>query len=409
MVKEVEQEEVDVVKGDEVGDKMDDKFAEIWLGTHPNGPSVSALSKRPLIDLIKDDLDGNLGPEGKRTQDNVGFLLKILSIGKVLSIQSHPDNDTAKRLHESNPSVYKSPCHKPEMAVALTDFEAMVGFRPLGSLTELLHEYSEIEHIIGEEHVRALKGHMERTRGVGDFDISVKNAVKAVFESYMRNFPEKSGEVMSLLVERAEEAAKTRNCPIGSLISYLNSCFPDDCGVLAPLFLNVVKLKPGESIFVPSNTPHAYIKGEIIECMALSDNVIRCGLTPKFKDVEVLCETLSYESYLPRGEGGFKDGLTTVYRPPVDDFEVRVTDLKAGEEVTLGRGLSTPTILLVLSGRCELMVEGEDSEQMQEGRFGSAFFLSYGTSVNVKAAGEGCRIVRAMNNTGGSGSRQGAR
>ena len=29
--------------------------------------------------------------------------------------------------------------------------------------------------------------------------------------------------------------------------------------------------------------------------MAASDNVIRAGLTPKFKDTEVLCSSLTYE------------------------------------------------------------------------------------------------------------------
>ena len=43
-----------------------------------------------------------------------------------------------------------------------------------------------------------------------------------------------------------------------------------------------------------ANEPHAYISGDCVECMALSDNVIRAALTPKFKDVDTLCSSLHY-------------------------------------------------------------------------------------------------------------------
>ena len=61
-----------------------------------------------------------------------------------------------------------------------------------------------------------------------------------------------------------------------------------------------IRLTPGQAIYLPANVPHAYLAGEIIECMAASDNVIRAGLTPKFKDTRVLCSSLTYE----QGEGG---------------------------------------------------------------------------------------------------------
>ena len=56
-----------------------------------------------------------------------------------------------------------------------------------------------------------------------------------------------------------------------------------------------MRLQPGQALFLPANVPHAYLKGDIVECMAASDNVIRAGLTPKFKDTAVLCSSLSYE------------------------------------------------------------------------------------------------------------------
>jgi mannose-6-phosphate isomerase len=53
---------------------------------------------------------------------------QVLSVAKALSIQAHPDKELAKHLHASYPQIYKDGNHKPEMALALTPFEALCGF-----------------------------------------------------------------------------------------------------------------------------------------------------------------------------------------------------------------------------------------------------------------------------------------
>lgn len=55
-----------------------------------------------------------------------------------------------------------------------------------------------------------------------------------------------------------------------------------------------MRLPNDSAIYLPANEPHAYLGGELVECMAASDNVIRAGLTPKFKHADVLCESLTY-------------------------------------------------------------------------------------------------------------------
>jgi hypothetical protein len=60
-----------------------------------------------------------------------------------------------------------------------------------------------------------------------------------------------------------------------------------------------ISLKAGQAIYLAANEPHAYVSGELVECMATSDNVIRAGLTPKFRDTAVLCESLTYSQGLP--------------------------------------------------------------------------------------------------------------
>jgi mannose-6-phosphate isomerase len=54
-------------------------------------------------------------------------------------------------------------------------------------------------------------------------------------------------------------------------------------------------MEKGDSIVISPNEPHAYIYGDIIECMINSDNVVRGGLTPKYKDTDTLVKMLKYE------------------------------------------------------------------------------------------------------------------
>lgn len=104
---------------------------------------------------------------------------------------------------------------------------------------------------------------------------------------------------------------------------------------------------PGEAIFLPAGEPHAYLKGDCVEAMACSDNVVRAGLTPKFKDVDVLCDMLSYgmgpPAVLPPAP------TKTLYAPPVPEFRLLRLELAAGEAADLP---PTPSfgVLVCVSG-----------------------------------------------------------
>ena len=58
----------------------------------------------------------------------VQISLQVLSVAKALSIQAHPDKQLAVQLHKLQPNIYKDDNHKPEMAFAITKFEALCGF-----------------------------------------------------------------------------------------------------------------------------------------------------------------------------------------------------------------------------------------------------------------------------------------
>jgi mannose-6-phosphate isomerase len=87
-------------------------------------------------------------------------------------------------------------------------------------------------------------------------------------------------------------------------------------------------LNVGEAIYLAAKVPHAYLDGDCIEIMACSDNVVRAGLTPKFKDVDVLLDMLVYDGATP-SEKLFKPTVmddqhkyTLLFKPEIRDFAI---------------------------------------------------------------------------------------
>jgi mannose-6-phosphate isomerase len=108
-------------------------YSELWMGDHTSGFSRIKTTLENLGDFIQKDKDGNAGGFS-----NLPYLFKVLSIRKALSIQVHPNKKEAERLHAEFPDIYKDPNHKPELAIALTEFHAMCGFRPYAEILGLL-------------------------------------------------------------------------------------------------------------------------------------------------------------------------------------------------------------------------------------------------------------------------------
>lgn len=72
----------------------------------------------------------------------------MLSVAKALSIQAHPDKELAKVLHKMRPTIYKDANHKPEMAIALTDFRALCGFVTIQVLDCVIFSSKWIDYLI---------------------------------------------------------------------------------------------------------------------------------------------------------------------------------------------------------------------------------------------------------------------
>lgn len=217
-------------------------WAELWLGTHPNGPTT-LMNGQPLSDLTGE----------------LGYLLKVLSAAEPLSLQAHPTPPQAKDGHERG--VFADPYAKPELLVALTPFEAFCGVRPAADTVALL-------------------------RSIGADELA--DAVEA----------DGPGPVMVALYRGEVDPASTiaacadSSAPEAVWVTSLAERYPDDPSVAVTLLLNYVTLQPGEALHLTAGNLHGYLCGSGIELMRASDNVVRGGLTTKEVDIDLLLEVV---------------------------------------------------------------------------------------------------------------------
>ena len=188
-----------------------------------------------------------------------------------------------------------------------------------------------------------------------------QKALQELFCSFMNCPREKSTKQLNLLLKRLQseqgdqvdphkEPPWERKC--ARAILRLAAQFPGDAGAMAPFFLNYLLIAPGESFFMAPNEPHAYVAGEILECMACSDNVVRAGLTPKFKDVPNLISMLTYTMGGPNinvGTPTESDNRIMMYIPPIPEFLVMIITCNPDEVLTMPQ-LYVPAVFIVIEG-----------------------------------------------------------
>lgn len=240
------------------------------------------------------------------------------------------------------------------MAIALTDFELLCGFKRPEEILSNLKLNKEIEQIVGEEELNKLSIKIDEEK--------CKAALKTIFTKIWTTPENEIKEVLNKILARI--SIKEEKTNIDNLIIRLNDQFPDDIGILAPFFLNFFTLKPGESTFLGPNEPHAYLFGDCIECMALSDNTIRAGLTPKFKDVQTLCENLTYKMSSPPifEPKNLSNGIVE-YSPPVEEFAVHKLD----QNISILPYIPAASIMIIITGKATLTSEEDQEEEIEKG------------------------------------------
>jgi mannose-6-phosphate isomerase len=390
-------------------------YAELWMGTHPNVPSTivdDAALQGQVLRLVVEQHPEYVGSSlidkfGGKVQ--LPFLFKVLSIQKALSIQAHPDIPLAKILHANDPKHYPDDNHKPEMAIAVTEFEGFCGFKPLDQLSKTLATVPELNEIIGDDLVQEFcKNVVPDAEEGSQQDTENRKLLQKVFGKLMNASDAVIQVQAKKLVERAQSnpgVFDQLDSRLAKLIIRLNEQFPDDIGLFCGcLLLNHVELNPGEAMYLGAKDPHAYISGNIIECMAASDNVVRAGFTPKFKDVENLVNMLTY-SYAPierqkmpllpfsRSKGDAKTSV--LYDPPIAEFAVlqNIFDTNGGKQHF--DAFNGPSIVIATKGNGTIAIDG--SSEHHDFKQGYVYFIAPGTSVDlVGNAGEEFTTYRAF-------------
>ncbi|MFF5434552.1 mannose-6-phosphate isomerase, class I [Streptomyces griseofuscus] len=313
--------------------------AEMWMGAHPGAPSRTA--RGTLAEVIDADPERELGKETvARFGPRLPFLLKLLAAGAPLSLQVHPDLKQAREGYadEERRGVpidaphrnYKDANHKPELICALTEFDGLCGFREPAHAAELLAALG----------VDSLKPYVDLL-GAHPEEAALREVLTAILTADRADMARTVAEATAACARLGGDHA-----PYAGLAHQ----FPGDPGVIAAMLLNHVRLQPGEALFLGAGVPHAYLDGLGVEIMANSDNVLRCGLTPKHVDVPELLRVVRFEAGDPgvlRPEAA-PDG-EEVYETPIDEFRLSRYVLAEGGAAH-GLTRDTPQILLCTAG-----------------------------------------------------------
>jgi mannose-6-phosphate isomerase len=358
-------------------------YAEYWMGAHDNSPAVLA-GTGPLNEYIRKN-PWVLGAEVKKRFGRLPYLLKILDVKDMLSIQLHPTKKSAEiefekenargiPLNAANRN-YKDDNHKPELMLALGDFWLLHGFRSPTDLRKIMKEVTELTFLLpifetgGYKDLYELVMTMEQSR-VNAYLQPLLNRITPLYQSNRL-----SKDSPDFWVARAA-------------ITY-NRDNNIDKGIFSVYLLNLVHLNKGESIFQDAGILHAYLEGQNVEIMANSDNVLRGGLTQKHIDVAELMKHVIFEPVVPNIiQGKSINQFEQAFLTPAPDFELSCIQLNAGQSYRTKA--NTLDIFFVLSGS----VQAEDGQSKHLFHKGEAFAIPSGTSFNLQSP-SGVLLYRA--------------
>jgi len=317
--------------------------AELWMGVHPQGMSqvktVSGWSS--LASIISKEPEMVLGQSiAKKFDNQLPFLFKILAIDQPLSIQAHPDQNQAIEgfnqenqlnipLTASNRN-FKDASPKPELVCALTPLWVMCGFRSFKAIQENF-AFLAAQSLFQQE--------------------TTDNPLLSFFYHLMHQ----DSDQTDILIQSAVNYGKNRTEAHWHWVCKLATLFSNDIGVLAPLFLNTICLKPNESLFLSPGVLHAYLDGNAVEIMCNSDNVIRGGLTIKHIDIQALLDIVTYAPFEVNPMVATQDAQNMGWRYPAscDCFSLIRYDIKHNDK-PLTISVDGPEILLCVRGTVDI-------------------------------------------------------
>lgn len=357
-------------------------FAELWMGAHPALPSfvrTNGVGSLGLDALIAQNPESYLGHETARDFGGLPYLLKVLDVAKPLSIQVHPGRDQACAGYDDEEGRnvsrlapfrnYKDPFPKPELVTALEGpFWVLAGFLPVAEIGRFLSVHPELGSL-SVDFMPTLDG------------------LKTLYKRIMSAPPEELERLLCPLLDRwKRENSQTpfskedpRYWAVKASALYSSSRGVDR-GVLSIPLMNLVKLNPGDSLFLPSGVLHAFLEGIALEISANSDNVFRGGLTHKHVDVPELLKTVVFDGMVP----DIRRSIDTAEEESIDltpakEFELRRLRLRQGDARVVASSWGS-RIFFVAPGSADVSVDVETEQGRMTFQSGESFFVPRGGS-----------------------------
>ena len=330
----------------------DQPCAEWWLGAHPSAPSEieNVTGKQSLIEFLLQNPTALGQASCQQFGDELPYLLKILDVEKPLSIQLHPTKDQAENGFEAENAkgvsltdstrTYKDRNHKPEMMIALSDFWLLHGFKTKSQILATLNARPSLQPL-----AKKLS-----TQSLAEFYADVMLADQSTLANWLlpiievNQQPYKNGE---LTLDNPDYWV------LYTMEAMAISPEKLDAGLVCFYLFNIVHLKEGEGIFQDAGIPHAYLRGQNVELMACSDNVIRGGLTPKYVDIVELLKIVDCREVTPQIISAAPQNQSEfTYKTPVKDFALAQIRLEPEQHSEVN--LQSAGILLVMQGELKI-------------------------------------------------------
>ncbi len=357
--------------------------AELWMGAHPLAPSKLRTTGQALNAAVAAAPERLLGAGvASSFEAQLPFLLKVLAAATPLSLQAHPSIAQARAGFAADEAAgipldaphrnYRDQNHKPELLCALSEFWALCGFREVQQTLALLAELAVPEL----DFVRDALERDGSSAGIARVFSSLMTAPASTRAALAR--------ATTQACHRRESASFADELRWGARIGAL---YPDDVGVVVSLLLNLLRLAPGEAIYLPAGNLHAYLEGVGVEILASSDNVLRGGLTPKHVNVTELLRVLDFTPLAVSPLQAVAEGAERVYRTAAREFQLSYFDVTSDALSVTPIG---PEIWLVTHGAVAL---GAVNEPLLELAAGRSAFVSADTGT-LRLSGKG-RIFRA--------------
>lgn len=359
-------------------------YAELWLGAHNSAPAYLEIAQQkiPLNQYLKQNPTALGQASLRRFGQRLPYLLKILDVKQPLSIQLHPtkqqavagfarENQRAIPLMDSK-RLYKDDNHKPEMMIALSDFWLLHGFKAKQQIIDTLKSRPSLTALAQQ---------------------LAQQDLACFYAQIMQASAQQLAQWLLPIIQQNQ----AKSLPLANPDYWVCYCVEAltmdlqqlDPGLLCFYLFNLVHLAQGEGIYQAAGIPHAYLRGQNIELMAESDNVIRGGLTPKHIDIAELLKVISYQAIEPKI---IAPAQGSAYTYPTEAYDFALERLSYRPHDRQTQYAASAQIVLTMEGSITLTANNSSLKL----KAGESAFIEAGVQYQLTGVKSGYAVIAKL-------------